>query len=117
MDAVMNMMYDPVHAVNYGMKKAGILIRFDGAGIRDAAQAEDSGNEECNGGFHISLSLFYPKYRRADRNRMQGGGCAGARIRDEGCRAGYAIALHPSRFSSTWLGRRLRHFAQSAAHP
>ena len=45
MDPVVDMMDHSVHTVNHGMKKAGIPIRLNRAGIRDAAQTKDSGNE------------------------------------------------------------------------
>jgi len=53
MDAVMDMVNDSVHTVNHGVKKAWIPVRFDGAGIRDTAQAQGCGNKKGGGIFHL----------------------------------------------------------------
>jgi hypothetical protein len=75
MDAVMYMMNGSMHTVNQGVKKAGIPIRLDGAGIRDAAKTQDSCNEESNGGFHMSFFVVpFPKYRSVVRPWMQARG-------------------------------------------
>jgi len=57
MDAVMDMVNGSMHPVNQGVKEAGIPARLDGAGICDGPKAENCGNENCGGGFHVSFSL------------------------------------------------------------
>jgi hypothetical protein len=60
MDPVMYMMNDSMHRVNDGVEKAGIPIRFGGAGIRDTAEAQGCGNKKYGGIFHLDSLVVQP---------------------------------------------------------